>query len=232
MRITTLVVCLVVLLPSFAAADEPTPSIRSSAERLAGEATLQQAESSGRSTTRMGVALGLVAAGVIMTLIDPTQPVQPTQPGTVDLRDYLGEGLYPGHSYRLVYARGDQAGTRWTCAGACRVTDQQLEDNYTNGFFDGADTGWFHGSVQGHAEGWLQGQQSVIEITDEIGAVVYEGPFKPFVPWKKRSPTFKYGGAAAAAAAGAVLAFLWRDGPQVSAGPTVGGARASVTIGF
>ena len=51
------------------------------------------------------------------------------------------------------------------------------------------------------------------------------------IPWKERSPAMKYGGAALAVA-GAALALFWPDGPEVSAEPTVGGARAAVSVGF
>ena len=211
----------VLVIPSLAGAQERT--LLASAERLAAESELQHVESSGPSATRMGIALGLVAAGVAMTLIDPTQPAQPTQPGTVDLQDYLGPGRY-----RLIHQRGDEYGARWTCNyDRCWTSNEQLQENYKAGYTDGADDGLYYGLVQGYADG----QQSMIRVIDATGSVVYEGPFKPFVPWKKRSPAFKYGGAAMAAA-GAVVALLWRDGPQVSAGPTAGGARASVTIGF
>ena len=195
---------------------------------------------SGPSVAKLAVVLGMVAGGVAITLVEPTQP---TQPGQVDLREYLGDGAYPGHSYRLVRRRGMQYGARWyvTCGGSrtsgrclwhVSRLNQLLADNYRRGYTDGYDDGLFRGLARGHREGWHQGynrgQRSVIEIIDRNGVVVYEGPFKPY---EERAPALKYGGAALAIG-GALVAVLWNDGPRLSASPTNGGARGSVSFGF
>ena len=81
MRIMTCVVAVVVCAPLVAAAED---GILASAERLAAEAELQGDVTGMRlSPARFGLGVALAAAGVAMLLVDPEQPVQPTQPGLV-----------------------------------------------------------------------------------------------------------------------------------------------------
>ena len=235
MRAVAAVVVLFVVLPAPSVAQD---GLLSQAERLAqGLQPGRQQVRSGPSVGKTALVLGMVIGGAAMTLVEPTQP---TQPGRVNLSAYLGDGDYPGHTYRLFRSRGDDYGfIHWHGCGSsrrCIVTTSSLErrllENYRFGYTDGHDDGLFEGRVQGHREGWTQGwtdgQRSMIEIIDANGFVVYEGPF---IPYEERSPAMKYGGVALAAA-GALIAVLWQDGPRLSAAPTVGGASGSVSFGF
>ena len=63
---------------------------------------------------------------------------------------------------------------------------------------------------------------------------IYAGQFKPFIPFKERSPGMKYGGAALAVT-GALVAGLWSHVPVMNAitvAPTLGGLRVGTSVGF
>ena len=59
------------------------------------------------------------------------------------------------------------------------AVNRALLANYKNGYTDGFDDGFHRGRIDGHEQGWTDGQQSVIEIMDANGFTVYKGEFRP-----------------------------------------------------
>ena len=76
---------LILAIPSLAQAQEK--GLLAAAEVAAAELAQQQQQvdmgSTRRSTGRVALGLAIAGAGAAMLLIDPKQPTQPTQPGTV-----------------------------------------------------------------------------------------------------------------------------------------------------
>ena len=251
-RITLLVLISALPLPSVARAQSP---ILESAERLAAEVTLQPSVSgSGINTGKMITTLALVGAGVGLAALGkpdyvPSNFVPGNYPNRVDLSSYLGAGNYPGHSYRLTHRRGDQYGYRWTEVGnclitfSCLITQSQLDraarrliENYDDGYIDGFDDGAFAGAIFGHREGWLDGQNAVIQILDANGFVVFDGDFIEASYIKETfsdKAAMRIGGVGLAAA-GALIALFWPDSTarNLDLTPLPGGGRVGVSFGF
>lgn len=245
-RLAVLVLVVVVGAPAAVAAED-APSIRASAERLAAEAVAAQDTSGGGpSVAKRATSIALIGAGIAAVLAGnpeyiPSNFAPGNYPNRVNLSDYLGPGVYPGHTYEFKARRGARFGYRWVCRDSdwCRITDTQLDENYEHGYIDGYDVGYFRGSVAGHREGWLSGhadgQNGVIKIINEQGLVVYDGPF---IPGSYVQETFsdrkgvRYGGVGLIAV-GAVLNLVWPDSPaRLSAGPLRGGGQVGATFGF
>ena len=251
-RITLLVLISALPLPSVARAQSP---ILESAERLAAEVTLQPSGGgSGINRGKMITTLALIGAGVGLAARGkpdyvPSNFVPGNYPNRVDLSSYLGEGNYPGHSYRLVHQRGDRYGYRWTSVGdcpnrnRCTITQAQLDaagrqmvENYDNGYIDGFDDGAFVGATFGHREGWLDGQNSVIQIMDANGFLVFDGDFIP-ASYSKETFSDKAAmriGGVGLAAAGALIALFWPDSParNLDLTPLPGGGLVGASFGF
>lgn len=164
------------------------------------------------------IGVAVAAVGAAMTLIEPTQPIQPTQPGPIShdmLRDDAVdqfEGL----------TRGDVISLR-------RQTGQPVLfcEPFCPGDIDRAILGSF---ITGSAAGIVA---TTIAI-DEAGWQLYAGQFRPFIPFEERNPAMKYGGAAMVIG-GAILAAAWPDSPatqNLSVTPTLGGVKASKSFSF
>ena len=223
--------------PAFAE-DPAKGPIRASAERLASETELEQADvGRRRSGARVGLGVALAAAategrcacqrlqplwglfcrnpGVAMLLIDPQQPTQPTQPGTVSSDALTRESAMV--AVRELYAVWPQTGRDviLVCEPRCfGDIDRAISDTYVSGLAFG------HAATQ-------------IAI-DEQPWTLYQGSFRPFIPYEDRSPGLKYGGAALAVT-GALIAGLWSTVPMSNSltfGVTPGGAQVGKTFGF
>ena len=206
-----------------AAAQDAGEGILASALRMASsESTQEQTVRRGRSAAKVTTVIALVGTGIGLALAAdpnyvPSHFVPGNAPGRVDLTVYLGTGEYPGHSYHLTHRRGNDYGTRHSCAALeCRLTDEQLEEQFIFGYKDGYDDGYYEGQVSGHKQGWIDGQASVIEILDANGFVVYDGAFTPesYVVRERFSDrkSLRLGGIALTAA-GALLGLLWPESP-------------------
>ncbi len=200
--------------PAFAE-DPAGGTIRATAERFATETELEQTDAGlRRSGARVGLGVALAAAGVAMLLIDPQQPTQPTQPGTVssDALTDAAVGNFPTN-HRSV--RGALGAPVLICEPLCiGDIDEAIEGAYIAG-----------GAI---------GIASTTTAIEDSPWTLYEGAFRPFVPYKERSPGLKYGGAALAVA-GALITGLWSTVPvsnSLSFGVTPNGARIGKTFGF
>lgn len=220
MRNTTVVMLAIMLVVAsvrpVVAEDPKSGPIRASVEKLAAEAELQSDAVRTRSNSRVGLGVALAGAGAVMLLLDPKQPLQPTQPGLasedalIDRSAALVGLLTVGDSIRLRLAAGAPV---LQCEPLC-IGD--IDEAITGAFIVGAATGI----------------ASVITTIDAEGWRVYQGEFRPFIPYKERSPALKYGGAAMVIG-GALIAGLWSDVPMmrnISVTPTVGGVSAARTL--
>lgn len=201
--------------PAFAE-DPAGGTIRAAAERLAAATELEQADVGlRRSGARVGLGVALAATGVAMLLVDPQQPTQPTQPGTVGSEALLQESA--AVTVRDLYAIWPQTGRDviLVCEPVCfGDIDRAISDAY----------------VAGLALGYFATQTAI----DEQPWTLYEGSFRPFIPYKERSPGLKYGGAALAVT-GALIAGLWSTVPMSNSltfGVTRRGAQVGKTFGF
>lgn len=226
------------------AAGEDRGILAAAGQRAAAVEPERDAARRGRSTTKIATTLALVGAGAGMVLAGgpeyvPSQFAPENTPRRVDLSVYLGAGSYPGHSYRLTYRRGDDAGTGYACpAGAsrCVVDAQQLPDQYGFGFTDGYDLGRFEGLAAGHREGFAAGQEATIRILDANGLVVYDGDFTPASYVEERfsdRKSLRYGGVGLLAA-GAFISLFWPESParNLHLQPLPGGGRVGASFGF
>lgn len=249
----TVVLALGLALPTAVLAQD---GILANAERLASEITLQppSVRQAGGSPMKIITTLAMVGTGIGLTTLAkpdyvPSQYVPGNYPNRVDLSAYLGEGTYTGHSYRLVHRRGDEYGRGWAGIGncpnriSCLVTQATLNEagrrmvaNYAYGYTDGYDDGRYEGLVAGHAEGFTAGQQSVIQIMDANGFVVYDGVFDPetYVQETFSDKAELRLAGIGLAAAGAVIALVWPDSParNLDLGYMPGGARVGASFGF
>ena len=91
--------------------------------------------------------------------------------------------------------------------------------------------------VEGTIDGGIIGAASALAVAMDGDRTVYDGEFKPFipfVPFEKPNAGLRYGGAALAVA-GAAVAALWSSVPvmrDVSVSPTRGGVAVGSRIGF
>ena len=204
--------------PSLAVAQEPKGGILASAERLAKGIELQQEEAgTRRSVGRLALGVALAGAGVAMLLIDPEQPVQPTQPGIVSLDVLVSEtaAVIASPAFANIIIN---LGTTFLCFPNVPRSCEFTADAYISGVVDGA----------------INGAAAALVVATNGARTVYEGPFQPFIPFEERSAGLKYGGAALAIG-GALVAGLWSNVPvmnQLSVTPTVGGLRLSTSVGF
>ena len=218
----SLALVLMLIIPSLAQAQEK--NLLAAAEFAAAElafaaaaelAQEQQQVDMGSTRRSMGrVALGLViaGAGAAMLLIDPKQPAQPTQPGTVS-RDVLVEEA-------ATFISG-QCGT---IPFSCEFTEIALLIEPDLRVLES----------RGILAGGLAGAGVGLAVATLNGRTVYAGQFKPFIPFKERSPGMKYGGAVLAVT-GALVAGLWSQVPVMNAiavAPTLGGLRVGTSVGF
>ncbi len=211
-----------------AAAVEPPPDAGTDKRRTRRRAT---------TLALVGGGLGLVLAGNPRYV--PSRFAPGNTPRRVDLGMYLGAGDYPGHSYELVYRRGNAFGTGYGCpnhASHCSIAAQELVDQYTYGFTDGHDAGRYEGLVSGHEQGFAAGQTELIRILDANGLVVYQGAFQPasYVRETFGDPKLLRFTGAGLLAAGALLGLFW---PQAQARnltltPLPGGGRVAASLGF
>lgn len=213
---TLLTVALTVVGAQPAFAEDPTGgTIRATAERLAAETELEQADVGlRRSGARVGLGVALAAAGVAMLLVDPKQPTQPTQPGTVS-PDALDDAALQNFPTNHLAVRGAVGATILVCEPLCiGAIDEAIRDAY--------------------GTGGVVGIVSTTMAIEDQPWTLYQGPFQPFVPYKERSPGLKYGGAALAVA-GALIAGLWSTVPMsnsLTLGVTPHGAQVGKTFGF
>lgn len=235
---------------------EEDEGVLATAERLAEQVELQRARGR-RPIGRTVTTLALIGAGIglaVMAKPDyvpsehvPSQYARGNTPRLVNLSDYLGPGLYTGHSYQLTRRRGADYGKRWVCTNrvSCFISNTRLVENYTRGYGDGYDDGLFVGRVTGHEEGWdtgwQQGQWDTISILNTHGLKVYQGEFTPdsYVPesYVKEKFTDKQGlriAGVGLAAVGAIVALFWPDSParSLNVTPVPGGGQIGGSIGF
>ena len=88
--------------------------------------------------------------------------------------------------------------------------------------------------VKGAVDGGIVGAAGALTVATRGNRTIYADQFKPFIPFKERSPGLKYGGAALAIT-GALIAGFWSDVPvmnQLVVAPTVGGVRVGSSFGF
>ena len=248
-RIAVLITICALLLPVSVTAQG---GILADAERLAAGFELQPVGGSGggRPLGKLITTLAMVGAGVGLAAMAkpdyvPSQFAPGNTPMRVDLSAYLGAGNYPGHSYRLVHRRGDSYGLRTICvnratgrrtSGSCLVNNRTLDGNYDKGYTDGFDDGAYGGAVVGHKDGWLAGQDRVIEILDANGLTVYSGEFTP-ASYVKETFSDKAGlrmAGVGLAAVGAIIALFWPDSParNLDLGYMPGGGRVGASFGF
>jgi hypothetical protein len=232
---------ILLLMPAPAAGDDG--DIVASAAQLAAEAGRQANAGGGRRwPRRRAAALLLVGGGLGLMLAGnpryvPSRFAAGNTPRRVDLGAYLGPGSYPGHSYELVYRRGDAFGTGYACpnyASRCSIGTQDLVDQYTFGFTDGHDVGWHEGLVAGHQEGFAAGQTELIRIMNANGLVVYEGAFRPasYVPETFGDRKLVRFTGAGLMAAGALLGVFWPQARNLVLTPLPGGGRVAASLGF
>ena len=153
-----------------------------------------------------------------MLLIDPKQPTQPTQPGTVSddvlIQEYAS----------LVTSPGFLRSVAEHSAGSIRYFP-----NIRGGLEQALDN-W----ALGVESGLIFGGAAALTVATSGDRTIYAGQFKPFIPFKKRSPGMKYGGAALAVT-GALVAGLWSHVPVMNAitvASTLGGLRVGTSVGF
>ena len=211
---------LMLTIPSLAQAQEK--NLLAAAEVAAAELAQQQQQvdlgSTRRSTGRVALGLAIAGAGAAMLLIDPKQPTQPTQPGTVSddvlIQEYASLVTSPE------YLRS--------------VRDHSVESiryfpNISGGLEQAIDN-W----ELGVESGLIFGGAAALAVATSGDRTIYAGQFKPFVSFKERNPWMKYGGAALAVT-GALVAGLWSHVPVMNAiavAPTLGGLRVSTSVGF
>ena len=251
-RIAFTVIVVASLAAPAAAQDAP---LRESATRIAAamESQPQTVGRGGTSAGKMATALGLVGGGLAMVFLGkpdlaPSQFTPSVVPGRIDLSAYLGPGTYPGHSYTLTHRRGDDYSTHVVarcrgrtsgviCPADVGGVNEWLRETYRGGYTDGHDDGVHAGMVAGHEQGWTEGQTSVLQIMDENGFTVYEGPFIPASYVRERledRQALRLGGAALLAA-GAIAALAWPDSAPVESldvAPLPGGGWLGATVGF
>ena len=201
------------VMPSLATAQDR--GILASAERITEGVELQQNDVGGTRRSTGRVALGVVLAGVgaAMLLIDPKQPVQPTQPGIVPQDALINETAAFLRS-NLFTRSVMELGTIFTCYPNFERSCEYTLDAYVNGVFDGG----------------IIGAAGALAIATSGDRTIYADQFKPFIPFKKRSPGLKFGGAALAIT-GAAIAGFWSQVPvmnQLTVAPTHGGIRGRV----
>ena len=211
-RHVAIVLAMVLTVPALAGAEE---RILESAERLARETALQAAPEFRRSPTRTTIGIAMAAAGVAMMLIEPkqpTQPVQPTQPSQVPVGILLDEARdLPDGFFEA------PAAELITVYPLCGFLVEPCALGLVVGARHGADAG--------------------VAAATAGDRTVYEGEFKPFIPfipYEKPNAGLRYGGAALAVA-GAAVAALWSSVPvmrDVSVSPTRGGVAVGSRIGF
>ena len=199
-------------------ASERVEGIRASAERVA-EAMARQPEVVGKrkSKIRLAIGLAMVGAGAAMLLVDPEQPVQPTQPDVVSDTLLANETATFLTSPAFISAVVDLK-TLFICYPNFLRSCEFTADAYGSGVADGA----------------VVAAAGTLAIVARGERTVYAGQFQPFLPFKERSSGLKYGGAALAIG-GAFVAALWSDVPIVRAvdvTPTVGGVRLNASFGF
>lgn len=197
-----------------------------------------------RSTRRRATTLALVGGGLGLVLAGnpryvPSRFAPGNTPRRVDLGMYLGAGNYPGHSYELVYRRGNAFGTGYGCpryASHCSIAAQELVDQYTYGFTDGHDIGRYEGLVAGHEQGFAAGQGELIRILDANGLVVYQGTFQPasYVRETFGDPKLLRFTGVGLLAAGALLGLFWPQAQtrNLALTPLPGGGRVAASLGF
>lgn len=251
-RIAFTVIVVASLAAPAAAQDAP---LRESAKRIAASMEFQP-QTVGRGGTPAGkiaTALGLVGGGIAMVFLGkpdltPSQFTPSVVPGRIDLSAYLGPGTYPGHSYTLTHRRGDDYNTHVVarcrgrtsgviCPADVGGVNEWLRETYEGGYTDGHDDGIHAGMVAGHEHGWNAGQTSVLQIVDENGFTVYEGPFIPasYVREQLEDRQAMRLGGAALLAAGAIAALAWPDSAPVESldvAPLPGGGWLAATVGF
>ena len=216
----SLALMLMLTIPSLAQAQER--NLLAAAEVAAAELAQQQQQvdlgSTRRSTGRVALGLAIAGAGAAMLLINPKQPTQPTQPGTVSddvlIQEYASLVTSPE------YLRS--------------VRDHSVESiryfpNISGGLEQAIDN-W----ALGVESGLIFGGAAALTVATSGDRTIYAGQFKPFVSFKERNPWMKYGGAALAVT-GALVAGLWSHVPVMNAiavAPTLGGLRVSTSVGF
>ena len=247
-----LIAMLVVAVPAMGQSENA--GILESAGRLAAGVALQPGQPNrGGGAGKIITTLAMIAGGGALAYLGkpdyvPSNFIPGNTPNRIDINSYLGPGSYSGHSYRLVRRRGADHGKYFvgTCGqngpttGSCRVdmglVNRALRANYENGYTDGFDDGFHRGRIDGHEQGWTDGQKSVIEIMDANGFTVYQGEFKPASYTKERfsdKVAMRLGGVGLAAA-GALVALFWPDSParNLDLTPIPGGGRVGASFGF
>ena len=210
----SLALMLMLTIPSLAQAQEKNllASAKLAAAKLAQQQQQVDMGSTRRSMGRVALGLAMAGAGAAMLLIDPKQPTQPTQPGTVS-RDVLVEEAATFISGRC-----------GTLPFSCEFTEIALSIEPDLRVIES----------RGILVGGLAGAGVGIAVATLSGRTVYAGQFKSFIPFKERSPGMKYGGAALAVT-GALVAGLWSHVPVMNAltvAPTLGGLRVGTSVGF
>ena len=206
-------------IPSALFAEEE--GIRASAIRLAeaeGRA-VQQSDVRGtrRSMGRVALGLAMAGAGAAMLLIDPKQPVQPTQPGVVPDSVLIEETAAFLTSNLFAKSVADR-GTTFTCYPNFLRSCEFTLDAY----------------VKGAVDGGIVGAAGALVVATAGDRMIYADQFKPFIPFKERSAGMKYGGAALAIT-GALIAGFWSDVPVMSdlaVAPTPGGLQVGSSFDF
>ena len=216
----SLALMLMLTIPSLAQAQEK--NLLTSAKLAAAELAQQQQQvdmgSTRRSMGRVALGLAVAGAGAAMLLIDPKQPTQPTQPGTVS------DDVLVQEYARLVTSPGFLRSVRDHSAGSIRYFP-----NIPGGLEQAIDN-W----ALGVESGLIFGGAAALTVATSGDRTIYAGQFKPFIPFKERNPGMKYGGAALAVT-GALVAGLWSHVPVMNAitvAPTLGGLRVGTSVGF
>ena len=211
---------LMLTIPSLAQAQEK--SLLAAAEFAAAELAQQQQQvdmgSTRRSMGRVALGLAIAGAGAAMLLIDPKQPTQPTQPGTVSDDVLIQEYASLVTSPEFLRSVADHS------AGSIRYFP-----NIRGGLEQALDN-W----ALGVESGLIFGGAAALTVATSGDRTIYAGQFKPFIPFKERSPGMKYGGAALAVT-GALVAGLCLHVPVMNAiavAPTLGGLRVGMSVGF
>ena len=216
----SLALMLMLTIPSLAQAQEK--NLLASAKLAAAELAQQQQQvdmgSTRRSMGRVALGLAIAGAGAAMLLIDPKQPTQPTQPGTVSddvlIQEYASLVTSPEF---LRSVAEHSAGTIRYLPNIRGGLEQAL-----------------HNWAIGVESGLIFGGAAALTVATSGDRTIYAGQFKPFIPFKERSPGMKYGGAALAVT-GALVAGLWSHVPVMNAiavAPTLGGLRVGTSVGF
>jgi type II secretory pathway pseudopilin PulG len=189
----SLALMLMLTIPSLAQAQEK--SLLAAAEFAAAELAQQQQQvdmgSTRRSMGRVALGLAIAGAGAAMLLIDPKQPTQPTQPGTVSDDVLIQEYASLVTSPEFLRSVAEHS------AGSIRYFP-----NIRGGLEQALDN-W----ALGVESGLIFGGAAALTVATSGDRTIYAGQFKPFIPFKERSPGMKYGGAALAVT-GALVAGL------------------------